>query len=186
MHSGAREAPAPLALPPPPLPSSFSSWCPCPPSSLAPLDRPPVPHPTDGQSSSGPRPRPVTPHYQAEHSIISLMDGAESQASARVMDGPEATIGASRSLPGLANLRSAQEAGAQHASQLRCTDKPRQSAGLLGPGAHIRKLMGISVGSASWQARLPTGRLTRLLISPCQGFVPLFPLFPVCNKHDSC
>lgn len=46
--------------------------------------------------------------------------------------------------------------------------------------------MGISMGSASWQARLPTGCLTRLLISPCQGFVPLFPLFPVCNKLDSC
>lgn len=47
--------------------------------------------------------------------------------------------------------------------------------------------MGLSVGSASRLAPA-AGWVPPLCLpsAPVQGFVPFFPLFPVCNKHDSC
>lgn len=47
--------------------------------------------------------------------------------------------------------------------------------------------MGLSVGSASRLAPTP-GWVPHSCppISPVQGFVLFFPLFPVCDKHDSC
>lgn len=146
---------------------------------------PPLPTLKVARAIPGPVQRPAAPHYQAEHSAISPMDSAESRDFAGVMDGPGATISASCPLLGPANLRGAQEAGTQHASQLRCTDKPQQSAGCSVRG-HIRKLMGLSVGSASWLAPLPAACLARPAHLPRPGFVPFFPLFPVCNKCDSC
>lgn len=52
--------------------------------------------------------------------------------------------------------------------------------------------MGLSVVSASQLAPtppLPAEGLTPTCVSPpqpVQGFVPFFPLFPVCDTHDSC
>ena len=47
--------------------------------------------------------------------------------------------------------------------------------------------MGLSVGSASWPAPTPApGPPFCLPISPSQGFVFFSPLFPVCDKQDSC
>ena len=59
---------------------------------------------TQARAAPGPTLRPATPHYQAECGAISPMDSAESWAFAGVMDGPEAAIGASHPLLGLANL----------------------------------------------------------------------------------
>lgn len=47
--------------------------------------------------------------------------------------------------------------------------------------------MGLSVDRASWPAPAPApGPHSRLPISPSQGFVFFSPLFPVCDKQDSC
>ena len=47
--------------------------------------------------------------------------------------------------------------------------------------------MGLSVGSASWPVPTPApGPPFCLPISPSQGFVFFSPLFPVCDKQDSC